>query len=215
LVQPRPDESLEYSMNGNDWLPMREIGRPFYRTLYQATVDTTSLADGMSTFRVKNTDGEVRTRQFVVANGHDISSFETDALLRFDVGTKTGWTTARAPSGKADVLLNGKFIGALEPDGRKEYSFKIPATHLRNANVLSFRFTDKGDGMTLGSPVLTVGDRDVRDPRDVALRRVKTAHWGSNAADWGGYIVGNAAPPDESPFHRRQNVFCFVLNATQ
>ncbi len=215
LVQPKPDESLEYSMNGNDWLPMREIGRPFYRTLYQATVDTTSLADGLSTFRVKNTDGEVRTRQFVVANGHDTSSFETDALLRFDVGTKTGWTTARAPSGKADVLLNGKFIGALEPDGRKKYSFKIPATHLRNANVLSFHFTDKGDGMTLGSPVLTVGDRDVRDPRDVALRRVKTAHWGSNAADWGGYIVGDAAPPDESPFHRRQNVFCFVLNATQ
>ena len=69
--------------------------------------------------------------------------------------------------------------------------------------------------MSLGSPVLTVQDTAIRDPRDLAIRRVRTSHWGNAAVDWGGFIAGNAAPPDETPFHRRQNVFCFVLNTTQ
>jgi len=46
----------------------------------------------------------------------------------------------------------------------------------------------------------------------VAIRQVKAAHWGEAAADWGGYIVGNVQPPDETPFDRRQNLFCFILN---
>ncbi len=34
---------------------------------------------------------------------------------------------------------------------------------------------------------------------------------GSDAEDWGDFIAGDAEPPDESPFHRRQSVFCFLL----
>ncbi|MDP6503306.1 MAG: hypothetical protein QF886_06805, partial [Planctomycetota bacterium] len=52
----------------------------------------------------------------------------------------------------------------------------------------------------------------IRDPRDEAVRQVKIGHWGAKAADWGGFIAGDAEPPDETPFHRRQSVFCFVLN---
>jgi hypothetical protein len=59
---------------------------------------------------------------------------------------------------------------------------------------------------------LTHDDVTYRDPRDEAIRQIKTAHWGEAAADWGGYIAGNARPPDETPFDRRQNVFCFILN---
>ena len=65
--------------------------------------------------------------------------------------------------------------------------------------------------MSLGSPVLTVQGAAIRDPRDSAIRQVRIAHWGDAAVDWGGFIVGNAAPPDETPFHRKQSVFCFVL----
>ena len=215
LVQPMPDESLEYSLNDTDWMPMTEIDRPFYRTLYQATVDSTSLADGLFTFSVRSTSGEVRTREFVVANHRDASLFKAQASLSFTVGSDSGWTTHKAPGSKVDVLFNGTVVGTLDPDARKEYSFTIPASNLREANVLSFRFADPGDGMSLGSPVLTVQDTAIRDPRDLAIRRVRTSHWGNAAVDWGGFIAGNAAPPDETPFHRRQNVFCFVLNTTQ
>ncbi len=215
LVQPMPDESLEYSLNDTDWLPMTEIDRPFYRTVYQAAVDSKSLADGLLTFSVRSTSGEVRTREFVVANHRDPAPFKQQATLSFAVGSDSGWTTHKAPSSKIDVLFNGTEVGTLEPDARKEYSFTIPASNLRKANVLSFRFADPDDGMSLGSPVLTVQDTAIRDPRDMAIRRVRTAHWGKAAVDWGGFIAGNAAPPDETPFHRRQNVFCFVLDSTQ
>ena len=30
-----------------------------------------------------------------------------------------------------------------------------------------------------------------------------------------GCLVGDAEPPDETPFHRKQNIFCFVLNETK
>ena len=211
LVQPMQDESLEYSLNGSDWMPMIEIDRPFYRTLFQATLDSTSLADGLFTFSVRSTSGEVRTREFVVANHRDASPFKAQASLSFTVGSDSGWTKHKAPSSKVDVLINGKVVGTLAPDIRKEYSFNIPASSLRKANVLSFRFGDPGDGMSLGSPVLTVQDTAIRDPRDSAIRRVRISHWGDAAVEWGGFIVGNAAPPDETPFHRKQNVFCFVL----
>lgn len=214
LVQPKQDESLEYTLNGKDWSPMTEIDRPFYRTLYQATFDSTSYPDGLFTFRMRSTSGEVRTRQFVVANLRDPSPFETQASLSFTVGTDNGWTTHKAPDSKVDVLLNGTVLGTLDPGARKEYSFTIPAANLRKANVLSFRFADPGDGMSLSSPVLTVQNTKFLDPRDLAIRQVRTSHWGDAAADWGGFIVGNAAPPDETPFHRRQNVFCFALSTT-
>ena len=65
--------------------------------------------------------------------------------------------------------------------------------------------------MTVTAPVLKCDKTTLRDTRDMALRQVKAAHWGDAAADWGGFIVGEAEPPDESPFHRRQHVFCFVF----
>ena len=215
LVQPSPDESLEYSLNGEDWSPMREVGRPFYRAAFQATVDTASLADGLFTFHVRSTSGEVRTREFVVANQRDSSQFKTDAELTFSVGYDTGWTKHKAPTDKVDVLFNGQVTGTLDPNTRKEYSLTIPASRLRSANVLSFRFVQPKDGMSLSSPVLSFKEATFRDPRDTAIRRIRTAHWGQESEDWGGFIAGAAAPPDETPFHRKQNSFCFVLNPTQ
>ena len=110
-----------------------------------------------------------------------------------------------------DVLLNGHLVGTLDPDARRKYSLHIPAASLRKANVLTFRFAEPDDGMSLNDPILKFQNTVIRDPRDTALRRVRTAHWGKDAVDWGGFIVGNAAPPDETPFHRKQNEFCFVL----
>ena len=84
MVQPQPDEILEYSLNGTAWKPMREIGRPFYRALFAATVDSTSLSQGRLNFSVRSTaTGEVRSREFVVVNGQAPSTFKTDAVLSF------------------------------------------------------------------------------------------------------------------------------------
>ncbi len=69
--------------------------------------------------------------------------------------------------------------------------------------------------MTITAPVLKCDKTTLRDTRDKALRLVKSAHWGDAAADWGGFIVGEAEPPDESPFHHRQSVFCFVFGETR
>ncbi len=66
--------------------------------------------------------------------------------------------------------------------------------------------------MILGSPTFKIGKTVLRDTRDKALRLVKAAHWGAASVDWGGFIAGDVAPPDETPFHRRQNVFCFVFS---
>lgn len=212
VVQPQPGETLEYTLDGKDWKAMREIGRPFYRALCEATVDSTSLADGLLRFSVRSTaSDEVCSRVFVVVNGDDSLSFKADASLSFTVSAATNWTTPRAPAGKVDVLFNDEVVGVLQPKARKGYSIRIPASRLMEANTLSFRFPEPGDGMSLSSPVLTFQGNTYRDPRDEAIRRVKIGHWGDEAAEWGGFIAGDAQPPDESPFHRRQNVFCFIL----
>jgi len=191
---------------------MREIDRPFYRAHYSATIDTYSLPDGIVKVTVRSTaDNELRSREFVVANGDDSSQFDTDATLTFNVSPATSWTTPRAPAAEVDVLLNGKSVGELAPEMRKKYSFVVPAALLRDVNVLSFRFGQAADGFSLGSPQLKFQGRVFRDPRDAAIRHVRLAHWGNGAEDWGGFIAGDAEPPDESPFHRRQNVFCFLL----
>jgi len=216
LVQPQLNEDLEYTVNGKDWKSMGEVGRPFCRAVYGASVDSTSLPDGLLTFSVRSTAGaEVRSRVFVVANGGGPFASQTEASLRFTVGAATNWTTPRAPDGKVDVLLNDVAVGVLEPEARKEYSFRIPASALKEANILSFRFVEPGDGMSLSSPVLTFRGKALRDPRDEAVRQVKVAHWGIEAADWGGFVVGDAGPPDETPFHRRQNTYCFVLSGLE
>ena len=212
LVQPRADESLQFSLDGRSWHGMREIDRPFYRAHYSATIDTYSLPDGIVKVTVRSTaDNELRSREFVVANGDDSSQFDTDATLTFNVSPATSWTTPRAPAAEVDVLLNGKSVGELAPEMRKKYSFVVPAALLRDVNVLSFRFGQAADGFSLGSPQLKFQGRVFRDPRDAAIRHVRLAHWGNGAEDWGGFIAGDAEPPDESPFHRRQNVFCFLL----
>jgi len=214
LVQPRPGESLEYSLNGQDWTAMREIDRPFYRALYQATVQTTDLTDGLHSISIRNpADGEVRSQSIVVANGSGTGKYTADASLTFTVATPTQWTTARAPSGQTEVLINDRVIGRLDPGKHKSYTLRVPAETLRDVNLLTFRFATADDGMTLTSPALTYNKTTHRDPRDVAIREIKAAHWGPAAIDWGGYIAGNASPPDETPFDRRQNVFCLILNS--
>ena len=215
LVQPMQGESLEYSLNGKDWNPMIEISRPFYRTLYHAMLDTNSLPDGLVTLLVRSTSGETRTREFVITNYRDQSPVKTQATLNFTVGSDTGWTTHKAPNGEVDVLFNGTVIGVLDAEARRDYSFKIPSSILRLANVLSFHFSDPEDVISLGSPVLTFQETTIRDPRDDAIRRIRASHWGDTAVDWGGFIVGDTGPPDETPFHRRQNAFCFVLDTTE
>ncbi|MEO1994171.1 MAG: metallophosphoesterase N-terminal domain-containing protein [Planctomycetaceae bacterium] len=216
LVQPQPGDSLEYSLNGTDWTPMQEIGRPFYRALYQTTVQTAELADGLRTISIRNpADDEVRSQTIVVANGSGSGKYTADASLTFTVATPTQWTTARAPSGKTEVLINDQVIGRLEPGLHKTYTFRVPSKTLRDVNLLTFRFETADDGMNLTSPALTYGKTTHRDPRDKAIREIKAAHWGPAAIDWGGYIAGNATPPDETPFDRRQNVFCLILNSQE
>lgn len=215
LVQPQPGEHLEFSTDGKVWQKMRTVRRPFYRTVYSASVDSASLPDGLGNFSVRNpSDGEIRSRVIVVANGREAAPARNDGLLEFEIGRPTNWTTPRAPADKVDVLFNGTVVGVVEPDTCKAYSFSIPASCLLCANTLSFRFSCPGDGMTLSGPVFKYGKTKFRDPRDEAIRRVRTAHWGEVAIDWGGFIAGGAAPPDETPFHRRQNVFCFVFSNT-
>ena len=215
LVQQQPGEYLEFSTNGKDWQKMRTVRRPFYRTVYSASVDSALLPDGFGNFSVRNaSDGEIRCRLVVVANDKEIAQVQSDGLLEFEVGFPTDWTTPRAPAGKVDVLFNRMVVGVLEPATCKSYSFPTPASCLLRANTLSFRFSRPSDGMTLSGPVFKCGKTTFHDPRDEAIRGIRTAHWGEVAIDWGGFIVGSAAPPDETPFNRRQNVFCFVFSKT-
>ena len=113
------------------------------------------------------------------------------------------------------MLINGSVVGELEQGKQKAYTFTVASNQLRRVNLLSFRFAQLDDGITLTSPSLTHRDLTYRDPRDEAIRQIKVAHWGDAAVDWGGYIAGNAHPPDETPFDRRQNVFCFVLSPSR
>ncbi|MGB0581124.1 MAG: metallophosphoesterase N-terminal domain-containing protein [Limisphaerales bacterium] len=212
LVQPREGEGLEFSLDGETWKPLPEIARPFYRSLHAVQIDTTRLKDGLRELRVRSTSsGEVRTQSVVVANHPDAASQTEDAMLRFTIAPNNGWTTPRAPAGSVEILFNRRSVGRLKRKVAGPVSFRIPADLLRAANTLSFRFADRGDGMSFTSPILAHHGRAIHDPRDTAIREIKVAHWGAAAAKWGGFIAGSAEPPVETPFHRKQNVFCFVL----
>ena len=212
LVQPQPGERLQYSLDGASWTPMAEAGDAFCRKLYSTEIETRSLADGLLTVSLRSTrSNEVRSQVMVVANGVQTPRQPAAAELRLTVAPPSQWTPPRAPAERTELRLNGQLVGHLEGGAHGEVAFPIPAKVLRTANVLSFHFAAADDGCSLGSPVLIYRDQPLRDPRDRALREIKTAHWGDEAADWGGYLVGAVAPPDETPFHRRQNVFCFVL----
>lgn len=221
LVQPQENEYLEYSLDGEEWIPMKKTGAPFYRDLYAAQIDATQLEEGYLDFRVRsNLSLEERTRRLVIIHRQIQVDVEEAATLSFRLTGKNAMpaganpkpANSRLPVGKTEVLFNGKVIGALSAETQKEYSFKIEASLLRRANTLSFRFEDSEDGFTLAHPVLVYQGREIRDPRDAAIHDIKLAHWGKAGANFGGYIVGNAEPPDETPFQRRQSTFCFVLN---
>lgn len=214
LVQPQPGEFLEYSLNGTDWKPMRETGQPFYRKQYAVTVDSASLPDGHLKFQVRsNLASEIRDRQFVVANGAKPAGNWPDAILKFSVGARNSNTKIKqTPTGNVQVLFNEVVVGSIPANTRKEYSFPVEASQLRAANTLSFRFSGPADGMSLDSPVLKIGKNLLRDPRDTAVRKVKTGHWGTGAADWGGYLVGDSPELVGNPFQRKQSRFCFVLS---
>ena len=207
LVQPRPKETLRCSLNGRDWLAMREIARPFLRALYEAEVDSASLPDGLIEAKVKNpSSGDLVSRVFVVANGTPAPSFSRDASLTFTVGS--AGRVKKAPSGKVAVLLNDGMVGVLLPNVRKGYTFPVPVRVVRKVNTLRFTFDKPGDGVAISSPILEVGGRPLEDPRCEAARKVRIAHWGEKAANWGGFVVGEGLCA--GPFVREQSVFCFV-----
>jgi len=210
VVQPQPQETLHYSLNGQDWRAMREVDRPFYRALYEATVDSTALPDGLLEFRVRSTaDGEVRPCVFVVANGRTSAPPGDGATLTFTVG-KAHLTDPHPPTEKVEVLFNDTVMGVLAPQARETYSFPLPAASLKKANTLRFRFAQPADGLDLSRPVLTFQGHSVEDPRAAAIQQVKTSHWGVESATWGGFIVGDGGLR-EGPFLHRQQEFGFVL----
>jgi hypothetical protein len=212
LVQPQKDESLEYSLDGQTWNSMSETSRPFYRSLHSTAIDSTELKDGLQEIRVRSTStGEVCSRLMVVVNQPAPPSQAQGATLSFVVSPNNGWTPPRAPAGEVSVLFNRHPIGKIRSQLKGRVSYPIPADVLRTANTLSFQFSQSGDGMSFTSPILSHQAQAIHDPRDAAIREIKVAHWGTAAADWGGYIAGTAEPPVETPFHRKQNVFCFVL----
>ncbi len=215
LVQPQPNEKLEYSFNGMDWMAMKEIARPFIRVLFSAKIDSTQLAEGHLKISIRSTrTKEVQSRNFVVVNGGISPRAKTEAILSFKVGKRTHFMKPEILTGKVAVLFNGEIIGELTVELARKYEFRINPSQLGKANILSFHFTNETDTFCLNSPVLKIQGKEVRDPRDTAIRKVKTAHWGTKAVDWGGFIIGNAEPPDETPFYRKQNQFCFVLDQT-
>jgi len=214
LVHPRPNERLEYSLNGGPWSPMRAVGRPFYRTLYQATVDSTTLPDGLTDLRVRSSlTDEMRSQPLVVANGTAPGRFNTDATLTLTVG-QVIHGPPKTPTGQVDVLFNGNRVGTLAADKAQAYSFAVPAASLRVANTLRFAFAASGDGMAITKLALQWEQGIAKDPRDAAVRQVRVAHWGNAAADWGGFVVGDGGLV-EGPFRRRQQEFCFVLSAEE
>jgi calcineurin-like phosphoesterase family protein/concanavalin A-like lectin/glucanase superfamily protein len=209
VVQPKPGEHLEYSLNGKAWQPMRETSRPFYRAMYEATVDSTRFPDGLVELQVKSSlTGETRKQKIVIVNDNASGLFQSDATLTFTVGRVR--EAPKAPSAKVDVLFNSKVIGILTAKARRKYSFPIPAADLKRSNILSFRFTKAGDGMGISAPVLTIGKKSLRDPRDMLLRQVRTGHWGVKSADWGGFIIGDGKLEEDFSC-LKQDVFCFVL----
>ncbi len=210
VVQPVRDEVLEYSVNGSNWSPMQETGRPFYRAAYEVPVDTAVLPDGFADLRVRSSaTGEICSRRVVVANGVSPAPFEGDAVLRFTVG-RVSHGPARAPAGKVDVLFNGVLAGVLEAGVSTDYALAISGGLLKKANTVRFRFAEPGDGMALTSPALACRGKIYRDPRDAAVEAVRVAQWGTGSAGWGGFITGDGGL-EEGPFRRRQDVFCFVV----
>jgi hypothetical protein len=212
LVQPQADETLQYTLDGKDWHEMKQTGCPFYRTVYEATVDSTALSNGLAELQVRSSlTKETRSQEFVVVNGSIHAAFETNAMLTFSTAAALQHPPA-APVGGVDVLVNDEVVGALSAGVFEDYSFRVPAASLRKVNTLGFRFHDTDDGMYISSPVITFQNKPFRDPRDEAIKEVRVAHWGSTADEWGGFFVGDG-DWIETTFVRKQDTFCFILTA--
>ncbi|GAG92433.1 unnamed protein product, partial [marine sediment metagenome] len=116
VFQPKQNESLLYSLNGKDWKLMSETSRPFYRAVFEATVDSTSLADGIVNLQIKSSlTGEIRAHDIVAANNIAPIALQNDAVLSFIVG-KVRQIKNKAPVDKVEVIFNDKVIGAITPN---------------------------------------------------------------------------------------------------
>ena len=212
LVQPEDGEGLQLSLDGTTWVEMVETSRPFYRAVFSQTVDSTTLPDGLHQLHVRSTlNKETRSQDVVVVNGGTPANLQGDATLTFSTATHAH-REANPPSGGVQVLFNGSKVGELIPDAAKDYSFSIPADSLEKANTVHFQFETDRDGMYMSSPTLTVTGKPVHDIRDSAVNAIKRAHWGNEAVRWGGFVVGEGELI-ETPFIRKQDVFCFVVGA--
>ncbi|MBN2296748.1 MAG: calcineurin-like phosphoesterase C-terminal domain-containing protein [Pirellulales bacterium] len=213
LVQPRDGEILEFSIDGSAWKPMKEVARPLYRRVYEASVNLAMVEDGLITLKVRSVPGgEERSRVFVVHNSNSPSGLDagTDALLSFGVGNV--WPSKKPPKGKVDIILNGRIVGQIEAGICKSYTFSINPNKLSRVNVLSFGFADTDDGMVISHPMLKVDGKLLEDPRSAAIRKVRTAHWGKAATAAMGFTVGNG--PNEHSFAVAQEMFYFVIDPT-
>jgi hypothetical protein len=221
IVEPLAGEGLEYRFDGGDWKPLPETGRPFYRSLHTAWVDTKTISDGLRTIYVRSTvTGEMRSQTVVIANGAAAPDGGDAAVVSFSVGTSGGTALGRdpeplrAPAGDVNVLLNGQRLGKIPSGKSGMYSFPVEAASLKVCNILSFDFVSGGDGMNLADVRLTFRKGEILDPRDTELRRLRTAFWGPQAAGWGAFNVGDGGLA-EGPFFRKQDEFTFVIAGTQ
>ena len=210
VVQPRPNETLEYSFDGENWTRMKPVGRPFYRATFTALIDAASLPEGLVDLHVRSSlTNETRRRQLVVANGKTQTRYTNSATLAFSTAARLQKTPI-APKSAVDVLFNGKIVGKLEGGALKDYSFEVAANRLRRVNTVRFRFEESTDGMNISNPELTFRGVPLLDPRAAAVKEVRVSHWKKEATDWGGFVVGDG-DLIASPFLRKQNTFCYVL----
>jgi hypothetical protein len=213
VVQPREDEILEWSLGGESWGKMEELGRPFYRAVFETVLNSTLLEDGLVNLQIRSSlTGETRSRELTVVNDASLAGLGAEAMLTISTAGHSHKKPA-APQRNVRVLFNGEHVGELEGGAAKVYSFPVSPSIVRTANTLRFEFDDSSDGMHIDGPILTVnGKTAIRDPHDQAVTRIKRAHWGDGAANWGGYVVGQGELL-ETPFIRKQDVFCFVLDS--
>jgi hypothetical protein len=210
VVQPEAGELLEWSMDGETWTPMEPTDRPFYRAVFEFTMDASELLDGLHQLQVRSTrTGETRVLEVVIANGAEPAALTTGGTLAFNMTAYSNRVPA-APKSAVKIQFNDVVLGEIPPGAVKDFVFDLPAASLRKSNILQFRFDDPKDGMRIGCPVLTIGEQSIFDVRDRAIREIKQAHWGDEAVHWGGYNVGDGLLL-ETPFVRHQDTFCFVL----
>jgi len=208
LVQPRPGERLQCSLNGGEWQDMKVVGRPFHRLLCETNWDSTAAADGLAEIKVRSVpEGETRESVAVIDNGTPFPPCEQAATLTFTVGRVI--TAPHSPRRPVSVLLNSQAVGSLAPGGKGERSFAIPPELVRKVNVLTFGLGEPQDLFSISAPTLVLGDAALQDPRAAAIRNVRANHWPQGTVARAGFVVGHDAR--ETSFALRQQTFCFVL----